>query len=605
MRLWRNLTDWLPTIPPKDLPAKQILPDAGGRPLRLRLLFWIIIWLLPAALVSLVQGFDRVQRDVGDVRERLIQTARTSAADQENLLASGGQVLSALANQPEVRSGAPDCDKALVNALRGLNYLTNIVRVDAEGNLTCAAHAPPPDQRNVADRPWWPEARKTTDFFITPQVYSTVAQRNVLGGVLPLKKVTGEFDGVMALAFDVSWLDVLLHTKPLQPGAVVGVFDPAGTLVASTDPEMAARVFAQRKNTSEENVLLAANVDGENWSYVLVPLLKNAASVGFAMRDRTLFASTYLHVATDLLLPVLMLGLASAAIWIATDRQITRWIVYLRRIATAYARGHYAIRPVALEEAPMEFRTLGETFSTMAAAVQDRDRRLREALAQKTLLIKETHHRVKNNLQIVMSLLSLQAGQLRDPKAQNALRQAQVRVNALALVHRILHEIEDLGAVDLKRLLEDLARQIHEGFGAERRDLKLQLDVAARHAPSDLAVPLTLFTVEALTNAFKHGYPVAARGGLIRLSLLPIEDGKLRLAIEDDGIGVHGAPQGTGIGSRLIQAFAQQIGGTASVSARDTGGTVVELIFPDPLYDADPAEPYETEKKEERQTAPL
>src|SRR4051812_40136849 len=99
MRLWRNLTDWLPSIPPRDLPTKQIPADAGGRPLRLRLLFWIIIWLLPAALVSLVQGFDRVQRDVADVRERLIQTARTSASDQENLLASGGQVLGALANQ--------------------------------------------------------------------------------------------------------------------------------------------------------------------------------------------------------------------------------------------------------------------------------------------------------------------------------------------------------------------------------------------------------------------------------------------------------------------------------------------------------------------------
>jgi two-component sensor histidine kinase len=221
----------------------------------------------------------------------------------------------------------------------------------------------------------------------------------------------------------------------------------------------------------------------------------------------------------------------------------------------------------------------------MAAAVQDRDRRLREALAQKTLLIRETHHRVKNNLQIVMSLLSLQAGQLRDPKAQEVLRQAQVRVNALALVHRILHEIEDLGAVDLKRLIEDLARQIHEGFGADRRDLHLELNITPRQAPSDLAVPLTLFTVEAMTNAFKHGFPVSARGGRISVSLVPVSGGKLRLAIEDDGVGVQQNSGGNGIGSRLIRAFAQQVGGIATVSARDTGGTVVELIFPDPLYD--------------------
>jgi len=562
--------------------------------------------LLPAAFVSVVQGFDRVQRDVNDVRERLIRTAQTTASDEETLLTSGSQVLKALANQPEVRAGTPPCGASLANALKGLTYITNILRFDAEGKPLCTARQPAANQDNARGRVWWPEAEKRTDFFITPQAYSNVARTDILGGVLPLRTAAGHFDGVIALTLDVSWLDFLLHTRPIPEGAVVAVFDPAGMLIVANDIPRAEQIFENKPKNPQANALMSAFVDGQSWSYVLVPLLNNPTSIGFAMRNRTLFASTYVHVATDLLLPVLMLGLASAAIWIATDRQVTRWIVYLRRIATAYARGHYAIRPVALEEAPSEFRTLGETFSTMAAAVQDRDRRLREALAQKTLLIKETHHRVKNNLQIVMSLLSLQAGQLRDLKAQNALRQAQMRVNALALVHRILHEIEDLGAVDLKRLLEDLARQIHEGFGAERRDVKLQLDIAARHAPSDLAVPLTLFTVEAMTNAFKHGFPVGTRGGLIRLSLLPIEDGKLRLAIEDDGVGMQGESQSGGIGSRLIQAFANQIGGTATVSTRDTGGTVVELIFPDPLYDSEmPAEAYATEKKEERQAAPL
>ncbi len=561
--------------------------------------------MLPAALVSLVQGFDRVQRDVADVRERLIQTAEAAASDEATLLTSGSQMLRALANQPDVRSGTAACVPALQNALKGLTYITNILRFDAAGQALCLARHAPETPTDASKRIWWPEAQKRTDFFITPLAYSNVSRTNVIGGVLPLQTATGQFDGVIALALDVSWLDVPLHTRRIPAGAVLAVFDPAGKMIVANDFPIAAKVFANRPAGVQRDALLSASIDGRSWSYVFVPLLNNPSSIGFAMRNRTLFASTYLHVATDLLLPVLMLGLASAAIWIATDRQVTRWIVYLRRIATAYAHGHYAIRPVALEQAPAEFRMLGETLSTMAAAVQDRDRRLREALAQKTLLIKETHHRVKNNLQIVMSLLSLQAGQLRDPQAQSALRQAQNRVNALALVHRILHEIEDFGAVDLKRLLEDLAHQLHEGAGAGRRDLELQLDIAARHAPSDLAVPLTLFTAEALTNAFKHAYPSAARGGFIRVSLLPIEDGKLRLAIEDDGVGVPDAPRGNGIGSRLIKAFAQQVGGAATVSGRDTGGTIVELVFADPLCDPDGMNFDEVEKNEERQSALL
>ena len=189
-----------------------------------------------------------------------------------------------------------------------------------------------------------------------------------------------------------------------------------------------------------------------------------------------------------------------------------------------------------------------------------------------------------------MSLLSLQAGRLRDEGAQTALRQAQVRVNALALVHRILHEIEDLGSVDLKRLLQDLAHQIVEGFGADRRDLRLELDIASRQTTGDLAVPVTLFAVEALTNAFKHAFPSGAPGGTIRLSLLPVEDGNLRLAVEDDGAGVEPDNGSNGIGSRLIQAFAQQVAGRATVSPRPGGGTIVALVFPDPLF-----EPQQTE----------
>src|SRR5579871_6271855 len=281
MKLWRNLTDWLHSIRPnpvRGLPTKQIPPDAGGRPLRLRLLFWIIIWLLPAAFVSIVQGVDRVQRDVNDVRERLIQTAQTTASDEETLLTSGSQVLRAVANQPEVRAGTDGCGPSLVNALKGLTYITNILRFDAQGNALCLARRGTVNQDNATGRVWWPEALKRTDFFITPQAYSTVAQTDVLGGVLPLRTAAGQFDGVIALTLDVSWLDVLLHTRPIPAGAVVGVFDPAGKLIVANDASVARQIFANNPKKLPPNALLSASVDGGSWSYVLVPLLNNPTS---------------------------------------------------------------------------------------------------------------------------------------------------------------------------------------------------------------------------------------------------------------------------------------------------------------------------------------
>src|SRR5262245_14041838 len=540
MKSWRSLITWLrptarsPAGTGKSPTTRATLPEIAGRPLRLRLLIWILLALLPAAALALVQGLERISSDVADVRDLLIQTAKATGSDTETLLASEEQILRSLSNLPQVREGTTECSKALTDALKGLSYFTNIGRANSHGDILCAA-VPPSEPTDVSTRPWWPNADQRMGFFVTPQIYSNIARRNVLAGVLPLQNGTRKFDGVMVVTLDVRWLDTMLASKVLRDGAVAGIFDSAGTLIASNDHAAAARIFGTRVRSASirSELLSATGPDGTAYSYTVVPLPGEFAYAAYAMRDRDLFTGTYFHVATDLLLPVLMLGAASLAIWIATGRLVTRWIVYLRRIAMAYGRGHYAIRPTALAEAPGEFRLLGETFSNMAAAVQDRDRELREALEQKSLLIKETHHRVKNNLQIVMSLLSLQSGQLKDPVSQGALKQAQARVNALALVHRILHEIEDLDAVDVKSLLEDLAHQIQEGFGAERRDLRLELEIASRRIPSDLAVPLTLFTVEALTNAFKHAYPPGTRGGVIRLTLIPIEDGKLRLAVED------------------------------------------------------------------------
>lgn len=562
--------------------------EFSARPLRLRLLFWITIWLAPVAAISVFQGIDRIQRDVSDVRERLFESARANAAQEQTVIASGEQVLRALANEPQVRGPGGDCSKSLAAALRGLVYFTNFYRVDSTGRILCAATPPMAGEDNLSSQNWWMTALRQNGFFIAPRSYSTAYQTTLLRGVLPLRSTRGMFDGAIVLVFDVSWLSRLLQNRPLPPNTCLAVFDPAGRIIASNDPAQAAAVFAGHPSANGAAQLHSAKAAGTSWSYVLAPISERGVFAGYARRNRDLFAATYVHVATNLLLPIVMLALAYAAIWFATGRLIIHWLVYLRRIALAYTRGHYGVRPVALAEAPAEFRDLGETISVMAEAVEDRDKRLRTTLKQKSLLIRETHHRVKNNLQIVMSLLSLQAGRLRDPAARNALRQAQFRVNALALVHRILYENDEFGAIDLKKLIEEIACQIHSAAGREARALHLEFNLVQRSIASDLAVPLTLFLVEALTNAFHHAYP-DANGGAVRVSLLPVPDKMLRLAIEDDGVGLMPAGEGEGIGTRLIEAFARQVGGSAGVHPRDPSGTVVELLFPDREFQPAPA----------------
>ena len=276
---------------------------------------------------------------------------------------------------------------------------------------------------DVSTRPWWPNADQRMGFFVTPQIFSNIAKRERARRRAAAAEQHAQFDGVMVVTLDVGWLDGADGVQRPARRRRRRHFRLGGHVDRVEQRRGGAADFrhARRQGRErEKRIAVGTGPDGVDYSYTVVPLTGEFAYAAYAMRDSDLFTGTYLHVATDLLLPVLMLGAASLAIWIATDRLVTRWIVYLRRIATAYGRGHYAIRPAALADAPSEFRLLGETFSNMAAAVQDRDRELREALEQKSLLIKETHHRVKNNLQIVMSLLSLQSGKMRDPAVARA-----------------------------------------------------------------------------------------------------------------------------------------------------------------------------------------
>ncbi len=564
----------------KDGGQSEPLPE-GVSPLRLRLLFIVTIALTPIAVVSILQGLDRAQRDVADVHERLIETARAAASREGNMLAAADQILRAVANLPDVRLMTPECSHALESAVAGTRYVVNLTRVTPDGKIVCAA-IPKAIGLNINDRPVYLAAKRTPGVFtaVGPQK-STLAQMTVIGGMLVFPPSANGPTGAVGIALNLEWLKDLLKVRQLPEGAVAAVFDRRGHLIAASDPGLAGPIFAQANPNAGNALQAGLDSGGSKWRFATTALLHDEVFVGFAMREASLFQPTYIHVTTDFLTPVLMILLAWIAIWFGTDRLVTRWIMYLKRISGAYRAGHYTIRP-SLEAAPGEFQLLGEALSDMATAIQDRDRLLRDAVAQKTELIREIHHRVKNNLQIVMSLLSLQTNQVRDPVARAALTQAQMRINALALVHRILHEIEDQTTIDVKRLLTDLARQVADGMSGARDNLKVELDVMQRSVPADVAIPLALFAVEALTNAFKYAFPDEAKPGVVRVGLKPVNDTELRLTIADNGIGYDTVTTPRSIGSRLIATFGQQVGGASIVKSEPGMGTVVEIRFPDP-----------------------
>lgn len=554
-------------------------PEGGGWSLRLRLLITVTIALFPIAIASVVQGIDRARSDEAQVHDQLVQTTRAASGAEENLLGSAEQILLALANLPDVRDAGSDCNRDLAASLRGLSFFTNISRIDSNGKVMCSAL--PSALGREASEPLFDRVKRSRNFVVSGQIYSPVIHRNVIAGMLPLRDARGHFYGALAIAIDVRWLDFMIHASQLPRDSVVALVDRDHHIIASDNPAIAKAIFSSTNalSSNSEDLRSARDAGGRTWSYSTAALVGDSVFVGFAMREASLFGATYIHVGTDFILPFLMIALTWLAIWVVTEQQVTRWIDYLRRISVAYRTGHYTIRP-QLDGAPSEFKALGGALSEMADSIQERDKSLRDAVKQKTFLIKEIHHRVKNNLQIVMSLLSLQAQRLTDPAAQDALKQARARINALALVHRILYEIEEQNIVDIKLLLENLVEQTHEGFGGDRHDVRVVHSIIPCAASGDVAVPVALFAVEALTNVFKHAF--AECGGTICVTLKKIDGGRLCLAVEDDGKGFSYEETDASVGARLIKTFGQQVGGSAELRSVPGEGTVAEMIFPDP-----------------------
>ncbi|HEY1612555.1 MAG TPA: sensor histidine kinase [Rhizomicrobium sp.] len=526
--------------------------------------------------MSVLQGVERAQRDSAAIREQLISDARLAVAPEENVLAAADHVAHVLATLPAVRDTAAQCNGDLAAARNGFSFFSNIARTNARGTVVCSA-LPRSLGFDASRLRSWRAAQHLTDFDVTGETVSAITGQPIILGMLPLRDGQGHFDGTLNIGISVRWIDDLVRSSHLSRSCVMALFDRTGKIIASNDPKRAAILYQGVLPGTAPRLASAGDSAGNTWIYATAALLGKNVFVGFAVKQSSAFRPTYIHVATDFVTPLLMLALTWVATWIATEQQVTRWILYLERIAAAYKAGHYSLRP-SLTRASSEFQILGQALAAMAEAIQERDRSLRDAVAQKSLLIKEIHHRVKNNLQIVMSLLSLQAGRLRDPAAQEALRQSRARINALALVHRILYEIEDQQIVGLKPLLEQLMEQTREGFGAERRDIATEVSSVSIAVPGDVAVPIALLVIEALTNAYKHAFPFE-RGGTIRLTLEYASEERLHLSVVDDGIGMADAEAEASIGARLIATFGQQLGGTARTRNSPQGGTCVEVEF--------------------------
>lgn len=281
---------------------------------------------------------------------------------------------------------------------------------------------------------------------------------------------------------------------------------------------------------------------------------------------------------------ILLVATAAVAVSIGLfmSRSIGKPLGTLQRAAEEIGRGSLDTRVTirSRDEIGMLAAALNQMAAELRETTVSKDR-LRASLHEKELLLKEVHHRVKNNLQVISSLLSLQAQEIRDSEMTRLFEESQARVRSMALIHEQLYRSDDLAHIDFAAYVEELVANLEQGFGGAAAGVKFCLDVQPVPLLLDLAVPCGMIVNELVANALEHAFS-EDRPGEIRIAFSQEGEG-CRITVADNGVGMRGGPaagETTSVGLKVVQALVRQIHGR--LDHADEEGTTFTIHFDNP-----------------------
>ena len=465
------------------------------------------------------------------------------------------------ASLPRVSGGR--CDPSVADDI-GLPT-PSIVTLDSAATVVCRAG--PPVEVPPRPFPWLEQARGGEPTAIVRYGPNGSAAMAVaaLGG------------DVVVVVLPPAWLDRRMVSDRLDAGDAVWLLDEAGGVLAShgavADALPASGTMASLM-ASDQTAEQSLSARGLRYAYATTVLPGHWRLVTATSADREhARAVRELVVRLAELTALLVVGLT--AVVLGADLAFGN---PLRRLSAAVHRWQRGglFNPGDLAGAPDEVLQLARSFHEATRGLRQREAELTKAQERQDLLVLEIHHRVKNNLQVIASLLNLQASRIRVPEARAEFQAARDRVRALATLHRHLYADGELHTINMRSFLIELCGQLFQAMGeTEGARIQMQIDAPELRMSSDQAVPLALIVTEAVTNSVRYAFP-GGRAGKISV-VLSDREGELDLMISDDGIGIPAGKAETeagtrdGIGLQLIRGFSRQLG--ASLTIEEHAGT--------------------------------
>ena len=533
--------------------------------------------LLPTLAVVAVTGYGlrAAARDLA--RGEAERTLEAVQSRQRLLMKNAEQMLRTVAESNEVRSvDIPGMNRFFASLILRNTLYSTILAVDPEGYVVAAGI--PVTGYSLADREYLNAARAYRGFYIGAPVVSRSTGVPIIPAALPILDPEGDVRLILVAAVRLSAIKDSYADLPVPGGAVVELLDRTG--------ERMLAIPADAQEAGAQGLLFALERD-IRVDVSPAPAFSARIAVGKAFLDNIGYPSLFWLIAISAA-SILLSAVLAAYLY---DRSMGKRFAALTALAERIGGEDTAPHPGPRRWS--ELALLERTLRNSSRALRKRERELRSAaaalhasLAEKNVLIKEIHHRVKNNFQVISSLLSLQALKQEDEAVVSILEESRNRIQSMALIHEQLYQTEVFSRIDFGEYCRSLADQVEVAYRDAAPGVRTRVVAGEAPLTLDAAVPLGLALNELLSNSFKHAFPHDCPGEIsVRLG---VADGnRALLTVEDDGVGLPADPalrrEGS-LGLELVSTLALQLRGSLTSGPARCGdcrpGTRFELSFP-------------------------
>jgi two-component sensor histidine kinase len=404
----------------------------------------------------------------------------------------------------------------------------------------------------------------------------------------PVYGADGVFLGFISISYPASRLHEGTITRNEMSPAVV-LFNARGEILSTTAPDRLSTVLPSDRTLSDLAVrglgeFSAESEGGEVRDYAVVPIAPGRA---YALGSWVAPASRLgegRNLLTTMTFPFVMWAVSLSVALIALHQLVIHPIRDLGRRMKGFADGRQIFEGGRLQNAPGEISEIGDTFETMARRIIRDEADLENTLFEREVLLKEVHHRVKNNLQLMSSILNMQARKVRSEEARQSLRDVQERLRSLAAIHRGLYQAPELSQVQVDDLLREIAGQLI-ALAPDRLDgAPAEFSLDRVQLIPDQAAPTAMLAAEMMTNAIKYMGPDAAGrrhvGVALRKESTPAGEAIVVEVSNSIRPGSAGNRPADGLGRRLIEVLAQQLQGRVETDVTEDRHTISVRFTP-------------------------